>query len=153
MTVGLQKRLLMVRFIRTQQSKDMLEDYLDKLQFRIKLLLGLAVVLVLVLVFFIYKDYVISEKLEKLQKEMEQIDAEIKKIDLANAKIDGKVESYKDNFSAVERNINNNNIKIDRLIKDGKDKKDNFVSYNANMWERYFTDRYEERRAKEHGKN
>lgn len=131
----------------------MVEEYLKTLQKRVQVLLAIAVALFLALVFFIYQDYRIGKQLEKIEREIEQIDVKVKKIDLTNAKIDGKIELYKNNFAVINDNIENNNSKIDKLIKDGKNKKDAFVSFDANMFERYFTDRYKEIRRKEHGTN
>ncbi len=131
----------------------MVEQYLQKLEGRLKLILIVAIALFVVLAYFVYKDYSMSKKLEKIEKEIEQIDVDVKKIDLSNAKIDGKIDLYKNSFNLIDEKINNNNSKIDKIIKDGKDKKSSFVSYDANMFERYFTERYKERRREEFGEN
>jgi len=131
----------------------MIDAYVQKLNAKFNLVLILAILLVGCFIYFGIESKVNSKKLEKIQNEIEKIDKSIVKIDVANAKIDGKMIGFENQIIEIDKKIENNDKKIDIIIKDGKSKKDSFRNYNATMYEVFFTERYKERRQKEHGSN
>lgn len=83
-----------------------------------------------------------SNKVNDLRKNILILKEGIEKINKENEIIDKKIDSLKTNVDTIHKKININNKKLENLDKYEKDKKNSFRSYDADMWERYFTDRY-----------
>jgi len=77
----------------------------------------------------------IKEEISKLKEDVE----EIYKYEKA---LDKKIDTFNLQIKNIHEAVIINNTKIEKLKRDEKIQIDKFKSYNARMWERYFTDRY-----------
>lgn len=81
-------------------------------------------------------------KIDYIKKEISNLKKDVDNIYKAEKALDKKIDSFNYQIEKVHKAVNINNKKIDNLKKYEKDKIDSFNSYNARMWEKYFTDRY-----------
>ena len=120
-----------------------IKSYISK---RITLIVILCALIIAVLLMGLYikSEYFNSDtnKVNDLKKDMLTIKDNIEKIKNKNSAIDEKIDSLKVNIDTIHKKIDKNNKKLENLDKYEKDKKNSFRSYDADMWERYFADRY-----------
>ena len=57
-----------------------------------------------------------------------------------------KIIDYENKILVLDSKVQDNNNKINGLYENAKNKKNSFRSYDARMWERYFTDRYSQKK-------
>lgn len=114
------------------KKQDLKEDFL---------VLSICLILVLVSINTIF-EFVSNEDSKYLKQEVVKIKTEIKQYDEQNKKLSEKIVQYEDLLVKIDSSISVNNKKIDNLKKSTNEKINSFKSYDARMWEKYFTDRY-----------
>lgn len=114
------------------KKQDLKEDFL---------VLSICLILVLVSINTIF-EFVSNEDSKYLKQEVVKIKTEIKQYDEQNKKLSQKIVQYEDLLVKIDSSISVNNKKIDNLKKSTNEKINSFKSYDARMWEKYFTDRY-----------
>lgn len=101
-----------------------------------------GVIFMLLLFYIMFNGYVGNYNAKELNKQINTIQKNIDGIYKENEKIDKKIDGFKSVIIKIDKGITKNNTKIDKLKQYEKDTKDSFNTYDANMWERYFADRY-----------
>jgi peptidoglycan hydrolase CwlO-like protein len=86
-----------------------------------------------------------SSKVNYIEEEISKIRQDINKLHNEEKSLDKKIDSFNFNIKKIKKEVNVNNEKIEKLKKDEKNQTDKFKYYDANMWERYFADRYHEK--------
>lgn len=114
------------------KKQDLKEDFL---------VLSICLILVLVSINTIF-EFVSNEDSKYLKQEVVKIKTEIKQYEEQNKKLSEKIVQYEDLLVKIDSSISVNNKKIDNLKKSTNEKINSFKSYDARMWEKYFTDRY-----------
>jgi uncharacterized protein YoxC len=100
-------------------------------------------VIFMVLLFYImFNGLVSNHNVKDLKNQINTIQENVDGIYKENEKIDKKIDGFKSVITQIDKDITINNTKIDNLKKYEKDTKDSFRTYDADMWERYFADRY-----------
>jgi uncharacterized protein YoxC len=100
-------------------------------------------VIFMVLLFYImFNGLVSNHNVKELKNQINTIQENVDGIYKENEKIDKKIDGFKSVITQIDKDITINNTKIDNLKKYEKDTKDSFRTYDADMWERYFADRY-----------
>ena len=102
--------------------------------------------IIVILFFILFNTYNGNEKVKYLQKKIEDLQVTVDDAYKNNRKLQNKIEGFNDSISKIDKAINDNNKKIDKLKEDEKNKLDNFKSYDAGMWERYFAERYKDKK-------
>lgn len=77
-----------------------------------------------------------------LKNEVVKIQSDIKKYQSENKLILEKIKEYEKDIVKIDSNISRNNKNIDILKNKYNEKINDFKSYDARMWEKFFTDRY-----------
>ena len=108
----------------------------------VSLIFILTIILVIFNIFQLIGTSNFNKKTNDLRFEIKELKTGISKINDDTKKIDKKVDSINGLIVITNKNIDNNNIKIDNLKKYEKSKIDSFDNYTPSMWEKYFTDRY-----------
>jgi septal ring factor EnvC (AmiA/AmiB activator) len=93
-------------------------------------------------VFILFKTGEEAQKVDYIKKEITLLKDEIKAIYESEKALDKKIDTFNIRINQIHEVVKINNIKIDKLKKDEKIEIDKFKSYDARMYERYFTDRY-----------
>lgn len=101
-----------------------------------------GVIFMLLLFYIMFNGYVGNNNVKELNKQINTIQENVDGIYKENEKIDKKIDGFKSVIIQIDKDITKNNTKIDNLKQYEKDTKDSFNTYDANMWERYFADRY-----------
>ena len=100
-------------------------------------------VIFMVLLFYImFNGLVSNHNVKELKNQINTIQENVDGIYKENEKIDKKIDGFKSVITQIDKDITINNTKIDNLKKYEKDTKDSFRTYDTDMWERYFADRY-----------
>jgi uncharacterized protein YoxC len=100
-------------------------------------------VIFMVLLFYImFNGLVSNHNVKDLKNQINTIQENVDGIYKENEKIDKKIDGFKSVITQIDKDITINNTKIDNLKKYEKDTKDSFRTYDTDMWERYFADRY-----------
>lgn len=115
-------------------------------QIKSKSSLIFGIILLLVLFVSLFFNYTNSISNDYMVKKIDQIESEIGKLRLENQEYQKKIEGFQEQISGIDDKIDENNHKIDKIRKDGKDKINRFKHYDARMWERYFTERYKQKK-------
>ncbi len=114
------------------------ENY--KSQFNL-IFLGLLVLVCLSLMNGFFNTWSNNDS-EYLKKEFQNLKSEIKSYKDDNKKLSEKLVEYEKILVKIDTNISINNKKIDILKSSTNEKINNFKSYDARMWEKFFADRY-----------
>jgi ABC-type Na+ efflux pump permease subunit len=77
-----------------------------------------------------------------IKNEVKEIKSDIEKYEKDNKKLSEKIATYEKMLIKIDSNIATNNQKIDILKNNTNEKINSFKSYDARMWEKFFTDRY-----------
>jgi hypothetical protein len=77
-----------------------------------------------------------------IKNEVKEIKSDIEKYEKENKKLNEKLVEYQNILIKIDSNIATNNQKIDILKNNTNEKINSFKSYDARMWEKFFTDRY-----------
>lgn len=93
-------------------------------------------------VFSLFKTGQEAQKVDYIKKEITLLKDDIKAIYESEKALDKKIDTFNIRINQIHEVVKINNIKIDKLKKDEKIEIDKFKSYDARMYERYFTDRY-----------
>jgi uncharacterized protein YoxC len=101
-----------------------------------------GVIFMILLFYIMFNGYVSNHNVKELKNQINTIQENVDGIYKENEKIDKKIDGFKSVIMQIDKDITKNNIKIDNLKQYEKDTKDSFNTYDANMWERYFADRY-----------
>jgi uncharacterized protein YoxC len=101
-----------------------------------------GVIFMLLLFYIMFNGLVSNHNVKDLKNQINTIQENVDGIYKENEKIDKKIDGFKSVITQIDKDITINNTKIDNLKKYEKDTKDSFRTYDANMWERYFADRY-----------
>ena len=83
-----------------------------------------------------------AQKVDYIKKEIILLKDEIKAIYESEKALDKKIDTFNTRIKRIHEAVNINNVKIENLKKYEKTQIDKFKSYDARMWEKYFTDRY-----------
>jgi seryl-tRNA synthetase len=81
-------------------------------------------------------------KVNYIKEEISNLKDEVEEIHKSEKALDKKIDTFNLEIKNVHQAVNINNTKIENLKRDEKIQIDKFKSYDADMWERYFTDRY-----------
>lgn len=101
-----------------------------------------GVIFMLLLFYIMFNGLVSNHNVKDLKNQINTIQENVDGIYEKNEKIDKKIDGFKSVITQIDKDITINNTKIDNLKKYEKDTKDSFRTYDADMWERYFADRY-----------
>ena len=101
-----------------------------------------GVIFMLLLFYIMFNGLVSNHNVKELKNQINTIQENVDGIYKENEKIDKKIDGFKSVITQIDKDITINNTKIDNLKKYEKDTKDSFRTYDADMWERYFADRY-----------
>jgi uncharacterized protein YoxC len=101
-----------------------------------------GVIFMLLLFYIMFNGLVSNHNVKDLKNQINTIQENVDGIYKENEKIDKKIDGFKSVITQIDKDITINNTKIDNLKKYEKDTKDSFRTYDADMWERYFADRY-----------
>jgi peptidoglycan hydrolase CwlO-like protein len=104
---------------------------------------GILLVLLFVTMFF---NYTTSISNDYMVKRIDEIESEIKKLRKENEEYQKKIEDFQVKILSIDDKIDENNQIIEKIRKDGKVKINRFKHYDARMWERYFTERYKQKK-------
>lgn len=101
-----------------------------------------GVIFMLLLFYIMFNGLVSNHNVKELKNQINTIQENVDGIYEKNEKIDKKIDGFKSVITKIDKDITINNTKIDNLKKYEKNTKDSFRTYDADMWERYFADRY-----------
>jgi peptidoglycan hydrolase CwlO-like protein len=116
----------------------------------IKNIISNRITLVILLLGFIFCFQVFSffnsnnqtQKVNYIKKEINALKGDVENIYKSERALGKKIDTFNLQISNLHQSIKINNSKIDNLKKYEKAEIDKFKSYDARMWERYFTERY-----------
>ena len=119
-----------------------MEDLKNILSNRINLLLIIAGLLLVFQLFNLVGNGREALKVNYIKEEISNLKDEVEEIHKSEKALDKKIDTFNLEIKNVHNAVNINNTKIENLKRDEKIQIDKFKSYDADMWERYFTDRY-----------
>jgi peptidoglycan hydrolase CwlO-like protein len=110
-----------------------MEDLKNILSNRINLLLIIAGLLLVFQLFSVVGNGREALKVNYIKEEISKLKDDVEEIEKSEKALDKKIDTFNMQITNVHKAVNINNTKIEI---------DKFNSYDANMWERYFADRY-----------
>jgi peptidoglycan hydrolase CwlO-like protein len=119
-----------------------MEDLKNILSNRINVLLIIAGLLLVFQLFSVVGNGREALKVNYIKEEISNLKDEVEEIHKSEKALDKKIDTFNLEIKNVHNAVNINNTKIENLKRDEKIQIDKFKSYDADMWERYFTDRY-----------
>jgi peptidoglycan hydrolase CwlO-like protein len=119
-----------------------MEDLKNILSNRINVLLIIAGLLLVFQLFSVVGNGREALKVNYIKEEISNLKDEVEEIHKSEKALDKKIDTFNLEIKNVHQAVNINNTKIENLKRDEKIQIDKFKSYDADMWERYFTDRY-----------
>jgi seryl-tRNA synthetase len=119
-----------------------MEDLKNILSNRINLLLIIAGLLLVFQLFSVVGKGREALKVNYIKEEISKLKEDVDEIYKTEKALDKKIDTFNLEIKNVHNAVNINNTKIENLKRDEKIQIDKFKSYDADMWERYFTDRY-----------
>jgi peptidoglycan hydrolase CwlO-like protein len=119
-----------------------MEELKNILSNKINLLLIIAGLLLVFQLFSVIGNGREALKVNYIKEEISNLKDDVKEIYKSEKALDKKIDTFNSEIKNVHEAVNINNTKIENLKRDEKIQIDKFKSYDANMWERYFTDRY-----------
>lgn len=119
-----------------------MENIKNILSDKLNLLLIMSGLYLCFMLFSLFKTGQEAQKVDYIKKEITLLKDEIKAIYESEKALDKKIDTFNIRINQIHEVVKINNIKIDKLKKDEKIEIDKFKSYDARMYERYFTDRY-----------
>lgn len=93
-------------------------------------------------VFILFTNSTESLKVDYIKKEINGLKDDVNEIYKSEKALDKKIDTFNFQIKNIHEAVTINNTKIENLKKYEKVQIDKFKSYDANMWERYFADRY-----------
>ena len=106
----------------------------------------LCIIIMILMFYILFNGSVANSNVDYLKEKIESIENNVDVIYKDNKKIDKKIDAFKISIEKIDKSIIINNTKIDKLKQYEKDKQNSFLSYDARMWERYFSDRYKNKK-------
>lgn len=103
-----------------------------------------GVIFMMLMFYIMFNGYVANDNVKYLKEKISTIQDNVDSIYKKNEQIEKKFDGFNKEIKKIDNHITNNNIKIDNLKNYEKEKQDSFNSYDSNMWERFFADRYKE---------
>ena len=119
-----------------------MEDLKNILSNMINLLLIIAGLLLVFQLFSVVGNGREALKVNYIKEEISKLKDDVQEIEKSEKALDKKIDTFNMQITNVHKAVNINNTKIENLKRDEKIEIDKFNSYDANMWERYFADRY-----------
>jgi seryl-tRNA synthetase len=119
-----------------------MEDLKKVLSNKINLVLILAGFVLVFQLFSLLSNGREALKVNYIKQEISNLKDDVKEIYKSEKALDKKIDTFNIQIKNIHEAVNTNNTKIENLKRDEKIQIDKFKSYDANMWERYFTDRY-----------
>jgi len=119
-----------------------MEDLKNILSNRINVLLIIAGLLLVFQLYNVVGNGREALKVNYIKEEISNLKDEVEEIHKSEKALDKKIDTFNLEIKNVHNAVNINNTKIENLKRDEKIQIDKFKSYDADMWERYFTDRY-----------
>jgi len=119
-----------------------MEDLKNYLSSKLTLLIIIVCLVFSVQVFTFFYNGNEVQKVDYIKKEISNLKNDVDAISKSEKELDKKIDTFNVGIKKIHEAVKLNNIKIDKLKENGKIQIDNFKSYDARMWERYFTDRY-----------
>jgi septal ring factor EnvC (AmiA/AmiB activator) len=101
-----------------------------------------GVIFMILLFYIMFNGYVSNHNVKEINNQIKTIQQNVDNIYKKNEKIDNKIDGFKTEITQIDNDVIKNNTKIDNLKQYEKDTKYSFRTYDAIMWERYFSDRY-----------
>jgi seryl-tRNA synthetase len=119
-----------------------MEDLKNVLSNRLNAIVILVIVIFSFQIFNLVSNGNEVQKVNYIKKEIQSIKDEVKDIYKSEEAMGHKIDTFNLRIKGIDEEVEINNTKIDNLKKNEKIQIDNFKSYDASMWEQYFTDRY-----------
>jgi len=119
-----------------------MEDLKNVLSNRLNAIVILVIVIFSFQIFNLVSNGNEVQKVNYIKKEIQSIKDEVKDIYKSEEAMVHKIDTFNLRIKGIDEEVEINNTKIDNLKKNEKIQIDNFKSYDASMWEQYFTDRY-----------
>jgi seryl-tRNA synthetase len=93
-------------------------------------------------VFNLFSNGTEAVKVDYIKKEINGLKDDVNEIYKSEKALDKKIDTFNYEIKNIHEAVTINNTKIENLKKYEKVQIDKFKSYDARMWEQYFTDRY-----------
>ena len=123
-----------------------MENLKNVLSNKINLLLILAGLVLFFQLFILLGNGREALKVNYIKEEISNLKEDVEEIYKSEKALDKKIDTFNLQIKNIHEAIIINNTKIEKLKRDEKIQIDKFKSYDARMWERYFTDRYSKKR-------
>ena len=123
-----------------------MENIKNVLSNRLNLVLILAGLVLIFQLFSVLSNGRETLKVNYIKEEISKLKEDVDEIYKTEKALDKKIDTFNMQIKNIHKAVNINNTKIENLKRDEKIEIDKFKSYDANMWERYFTDRYSKKR-------
>lgn len=119
-----------------------MEDLKNYLSGKLTLLIIIVCLMFSVQVYNLFYNGGEVQKVDYIKKEISNLKKDVEAIYKSEKELGKKIDTFNIRIKGIHEQVKLNNTKIDKLKENGKIQIDNFKSYDARMWERYFTDRY-----------
>ena len=119
-----------------------MENLKNVLSNKINLVLILAGLVLFFQLFILLGNGREALKVNYIKEEISKLKEDVEGIYKSEKALDKKIDTFNLQIKNIHEAVIINNTKIEKLKRDEKIQIDKFKSYNARMWERYFTDRY-----------
>lgn len=119
-----------------------MEDLKNYLSGKLTLLIIIVCLMFSVQVYNLFYNGGEVQKVDYIKKEISNLKKDVEAIYKSEKELGKKIDTFNIRIKSIHEEVKLNNAKIDKLKENGKIQIDNFKSYDARMWERYFTDRY-----------
>ena len=119
-----------------------MENIKNVLSNKLNLVLILAGLVLVFQLFSLLSNGREALKVNYIKDEISKLKEDVNEIYESEKALDKKIDTFNLQIKNIHEAVNINNTKIENLKRDEKIEIDKFKSYDANMWERYFTDRY-----------
>ena len=93
-------------------------------------------------VFNLFSNGTETIKVDYIKKEINGLKDDVNEIHKSEKALDKKIDTFNYEIKNIHEAVTINNTKIENLKKYEKVQNDKFKSYDARMWEQYFSDRY-----------
>lgn len=119
-----------------------MEDLINPLLNKMRLLLIMFCFVFCLQVFTLFDNGSEIKKVNYIKKEITALKDDVNNIYKTEKALDKKIDTFNARIDQIHKAVNINNSKIENLKKYEKTQIDNFKSYDAIMWQRFFADRY-----------
>jgi seryl-tRNA synthetase len=119
-----------------------MENLKNGLSNKLNLALILAVLVLVFQLFILLSNGREALKVNYIKEEISNLKEDVEEIYKSEKALDKKIDTFNLQIKNIHEAVIVNNKKIENLKRDEKIQIDKFKSYDARMWEKYFTDRY-----------